>query len=108
VYGFESISDEECVMNKCPSCGYARNKDAIKCVKCGQFFSKVMEIISAEEADEELHTFGGQCKRILQSGNIKGELLAEWQKFKASLSRKGLFTLYVVIAFVFLLTLSVL
>ncbi|WP_394752314.1 hypothetical protein [Crenothrix sp.] len=95
-------------MNKCPSCGYTQNKDAIKCTQCGHYFSKVMEIISAEEAEEELLTFNGQCKRILKSGNIKAELLAEYKKFRAGLSRKGVFTLYVILAFVFLLTLSVL
>ncbi len=95
-------------MNKCPSCGWVRTEGAVKCAQCGRFFSKVMEIISAEEAEEELLTFRGQCKRILQSGDIKGELLAEYKRFKEGLSRKGLFTLYVIVAFIFLLTLSVL
>jgi uncharacterized membrane protein YvbJ len=95
-------------MKKCPSCGSERTEDAIKCTQCGHLFSKVLDIISAEEAEEELLTFRGQCKRILKSGNVKAELCAEIKRFKAGLSRKGLFTLYVIIAFVFLLTLSVL
>lgn len=95
-------------MNKCPSCGCVRTDNAVKCTQCGRLFSKVIDIISAEAAEEELLTFRGQCKRILQSGNIKAELLAEYKHFKDGLSRKGVFTLYVIIAFVFLLTLSVL
>lgn len=95
-------------MEKCPACGNVRIQGAVKCQHCGRFYSKVIEIIAAEEAEEELLTFRGQCKRILQSGNIKGELRAEYQRFKEGLSRKGLFTLYVILAFIFLLTLSVL
>jgi uncharacterized Zn finger protein (UPF0148 family) len=95
-------------MNHCPSCGCVRAKGAVKCTQCGRFFSKVIELIEAEESEEALQTFGGQCKRILKSGNIKGELKAEYQKFRAGLSKKGIFTLYVILAFIFLLTLSVL
>jgi hypothetical protein len=80
----------------------------VNCTQCGRLFAKVIDIISAEAAEEELQTFRGQCKRILHSGNIKAEMLAEISRFKAGLSRKGVFTLYVIIAFVFLLTLSVL
>jgi uncharacterized membrane protein YvbJ len=95
-------------MNKCPSCGSACAEGAVKCTQCGRLLAKVTDIISAEAAEEELQTFRGQCKRILHSGNIKAEVLAEIRQFKAGLSRKGVFTLYVIIAFVFLLTLSVL
>lgn len=95
-------------MKQCPSCGYVHKEDVLQCTQCGRVFSKVLDIIAAEAAAEELETFRGQCKRILQSGNIKQELLAEYQKFKDGLSRKGLFTLYVIATFIFLLTLSVL
>jgi predicted ATP-dependent serine protease len=96
------------MMSKCPSCGGERIKNAVKCTHCGQYFSKVIELIAAEEAEEELLTFSGQCKRILKSGQIKAELVTEYKKFRAGLSRKGVFTLYVILAFVFLLTVSVL
>lgn len=95
-------------MNKCPHCGHARSDAELKCPECGNFYSKVIELIAQEEADEELHSFGGQCKRILKSGNIKQELANEYQQFKAGLTFKAKFTMFVIIAFIFALTLSVL
>jgi hypothetical protein len=95
-------------MKKCPSCGHIHNEEVAQCQQCGRPFSKILELISAEAEEEELATFRGQCKRILQSGNIKEELLTEYRQFKEGLSRQGWFTLYVIIAFVFFLTLSVL
>ncbi|MGZ8152592.1 MAG: hypothetical protein ACXW0Q_07340 [Methylovulum sp.] len=95
-------------MQKCPSCGYENNKTEMRCPECGSFYSKVIEIIAQEEADEELQTFRGQCKRILNSGNIKQELSTEMQKIKAGLSLKAKFSLFVIFVFVFALVISVL
>lgn len=96
-------------MPQCPSCGF-NNKDAIKCTQCGRYFSKAMEIISTEAEQEELETFEGRWKRILQSGDIKNQAFTELQQFKESLTLnlKGKFTLYVIVAFVFFITLAVL
>jgi len=95
-------------MNRCPSCGHENNKAEMRCPECGSFYSKVIEIIDREAADEELHTFRGQCKRILDSGNIRQELLAEWARIKGGLSTKAKFALFVIFAFVFALVVSVL
>ena len=95
-------------MNKCPSCGYENNKNEMRCPECGSFYSKVIEIIAQEEADEELQTFRGQCKRILNSGNIKQELRAELERMKTGLTVKAKFSLFVIFVFIFALIVSVL
>lgn len=95
-------------MNKCPACGYDNNKPEMRCPECGRFYSKIDALIAEEEADEERQTFRGQYKRIVQSGHIKQELLAEFQRIKSGLTRKALFALLVIFVFVFALVISVL
>jgi hypothetical protein len=95
-------------MNNCQSCGYQRNDFDKKCPQCRTFYPTIAELIAEEEAYEEKNSFLGQCKRILFSGNIKHELLAELDKFKAELTKKGMFTIFLMIAFVFAFLLSVL
>jgi uncharacterized membrane protein YvbJ len=95
-------------MNECPSCGRQRHDSELKCPECGSYYSKLAAIIAEEEADEENRTFRGRCKRIMESGDIKNELLTELKLIKAGLSKKSLFTIYVIIAFVFALVISVL
>jgi hypothetical protein len=92
----------------CPSCACQLDDSVLRCPQCGSFYSRIAAIIAEEEEQEQLQTFKGQCKRILQSGDIKNELLAEVRKFKAGLSKKSVFTLYVIMAFVFALVVSVL
>jgi uncharacterized membrane protein YvbJ len=95
-------------MNKCPSCGHERNGRDMKCPQCGSFYSKVDEILAEEEANEEKHSFRGRCKRIINADDVKRELLAELKLVKAGLTPKSLFTIFVIIAFVFALVISVL
>ncbi|MDD5410242.1 MAG: hypothetical protein PHF31_02335 [Methylobacter sp.] len=95
-------------MNKCPSCGHERNDRDMKCPQCGSFYSKIDEILAEQEAYEEMHSFRGRFKRIIKSDNVKREVLAELKLIKAGLSKKSLFTIYVIIAFVFALVISVL
>jgi len=95
-------------MNKCPSCGHERKDSDMKCPECGSFYTKIAELIAEEEANEEMHSFRGRCKRILNADDIKHELLVELDQIKAGLTKKGMFALFVIIAFVFALTLSVL
>lgn len=95
-------------MKKCPSCGHERHDAEMKCPECGGFYSKIAELIAAEEADEELHSFRGQCRRIFNADDVKHELRVELERMKAGLTKKGMFTLFVIIAFIFALTLSVL
>ena len=95
-------------MNKCPSCGHERKDSDLKCPECGSFYSKIAELIADEEANEEKHSFRGRCKRILYADDIKHELLVELNQVKAGLTKKAIFTIFVIIAFVFALILSVL
>jgi uncharacterized membrane protein YvbJ len=95
-------------MNKCPSCGHERKDSDIKCAECGSFYSKIAELIAEEEANEEMHSFRGRCKRILNADDVKHELLVELNLIKAGLTNKGIFTIFVILAFVFALVISVL
>lgn len=95
-------------MNKCPSCGRQRQDSEMKCPECGFYYSNIAAIIDELEADEEKRSFRGRCKRILHSGDIKNALLAELTLLKNGLSKKGWFTIYLIIAFVFALVISVL
>ncbi|MFA6163068.1 MAG: hypothetical protein WC685_06540 [Methylobacter sp.] len=95
-------------MNKCPSCGHERNDRDMKCPQCGSFYSKIDEFLAEQEAHEEMHSFRGRCKRIINADDVKHELVAELKLIKAGLSKKSLFTIYVIIAFVFALVISVL
>ena len=95
-------------MNKCPSCGHERNDRDMNCPQCGSFYSKIDEILAEQEAHEEMHSFRGRCKRIINADDVKHELLAELKLVKAELAPKSLFAIYVIIAFVFALVVSVL
>lgn len=95
-------------MNKCSVCGRERNNRDIKCPECGSYYSKIAEIIAEQEAQEEMQTFRGRCKRILESGDIKQELLSELRLIRSQLTNRGMFALFVIFVFVFALIVSVL
>ena len=95
-------------MNKCPSCGYKRKHFDIRCPECGSFYPTIAELIAEEEANEEKHSFRGRCKQMLRADDVKHELLVELNEVKAGLTKKAIFTVFVIIAFVFALTISVL
>jgi uncharacterized membrane protein YvbJ len=95
-------------MNKCSVCGHERNDHDMKCPECGSYYSKIAEIIAEQEAQEEMQTLRGRCKRILNSGDIKHELLAELKLIRSGLTNRGMFALFVIFAFVFALIVSVL
>jgi len=95
-------------MNKCSECGHERNDRDLKCPECGSYYSKIAEIIAEQEAQEEMQTLRGRCKRILKSDDIKHELRAELQLVRAGLTKRGMFALFVIFAFVFALVVSVL
>jgi len=95
-------------MNPCQACGYERKDFDVRCPECGNFYPTLAELIAEEEANEEKHSFRGRCKRILNADDSKQALRDELNQIKAGLSKKGLFTVFLIIAFVFALTLSVL
>ncbi len=95
-------------MNKCSVCGHERSDGEMKCPQCGSFYSKITEIIAEHEAQEEMQTFRGRCKKILNSADVKQALLDELKAAKSELTPKGTFALFVIFVFVFALVVSVL
>jgi len=95
-------------MNKCSVCGHDRNDRDLKCPECGSFYSKIAEIIAEQDAQEEMQSFRGRCKRILSSNDVKHELRAELKLIWEGLSKKGVFALFVIFVFVFALIVTVL
>ncbi len=95
-------------MSNCSSCGHKRSDSEFKCSECGSFYLKIYELIAEEEVLEERSSFRGQCKGIIRSSNVKHELIAELKRVIAESSNKSIFTLFVIIAFVFALVISVL
>ncbi|MGZ5044509.1 MAG: hypothetical protein ACXV8P_06935, partial [Methylobacter sp.] len=73
-------------MNKCSVCGHERNDRDMKCPECGSYYSRIAEIIAEQEAQEEMQTFRGRCKRIFNSDDIKHELLAELKLIRSRLT----------------------
>jgi len=95
-------------MNQCSVCGHERNDRDIKCPECGHFYSKIAEIIAEQEAQEDMQTFRGRCKRIFNAEDSKLALQAELKLMREGLTKKGLFALFVIFVFVFALVASVL
>ncbi|HEY8219234.1 MAG TPA: hypothetical protein VIF86_03965 [Methylobacter sp.] len=95
-------------MNKCSVCGHERNDRDMKCPECGSYYSKIAEIIAEQEAQEEMQTFRGRCKKIFNSDDVKHELLAELKQIRSQLTNRGMFALFVIFVFVFALVVSVL
>jgi uncharacterized membrane protein YvbJ len=95
-------------MKSCPVCGRERVVGDMKCPECGSFYSKIDQIISEHEAQEEMQTFRGRCKRIFESDNVKLELLKELKLLRAESTRGAMFVFFVIFVFVFALIVSVL
>lgn len=68
---------------------------------------QIEQIVAEENALEAQRSWWGKLKRVWKSDNrkqaIKAEIFAMWR----GLSTKGIFTLFLIVAFVFMLTLSV-
>jgi predicted ATP-dependent serine protease len=95
-------------MKKCPSCGYESDRSEMKCPVCGAYYSKIIELIAEEEANEEKSSFRGRWRCIRKSENVRHELLNELKAMYANLTGKAKFTLFVIFIFVFALIVSVL
>ncbi|MDD2865537.1 MAG: hypothetical protein PHC99_12555 [Methylococcales bacterium] len=66
---------------------------------------QIQQILDEENAQLEQRSW---LKRVWKSENRKQALKAEFIAFWRGLSKKGIFTLFLIIAFVFMLTFSVL
>jgi hypothetical protein len=69
---------------------------------------QIEKILAEEAAQLEQRSWSGKWKRLWRAENkkqaFKAELFAMWR----GLSKKGVFTLFLIVAFVFALTFSVL
>jgi uncharacterized membrane protein YvbJ len=95
-------------MRKCPACGHENPLSETKCPKCGSYYSKIIELIDQEAADEEERSFRGRCRRIFGAENVKLALKSEVKRGWAGLGGRAKFTLFVIFVFVFALVVSVL
>ena len=95
-------------MNQCPVCGQRRQGDARKCPKCDVFFSKIDEFLAEEEAKDEQALFKTRVKKIWAADDRKQAFKQELKTIYSELPQGSLFVLYVVIAFIFAMTLVVL
>jgi hypothetical protein len=80
----------------------------MKCPECGSFYSKIIELIDEQQAQEEMQTLRGYWKKIVNSGAVKQVFLEELNQVKAGLSTKGKVALLVIFVFVFALIVTVL
>jgi len=95
-------------MSVCQSCGFERKYSAKKCPSCGEFYLTIAELIAEQEANDEKHSFKGRCKRILNAENSKDAFWLEVEHIRSGLTKKSIFTIFLIISFVFALVVSVL
>lgn len=69
---------------------------------------KIEQILAEENAQIEQNSWQGKLKRVWQAQNRKTALKVEIGAMLRNLSKKGVFTLFLIVAFIFMLTLSVL
>lgn len=69
---------------------------------------QIEKILAEEAAQLEKNSWKGKLKRLWQAENKKQALKAEFFAMWRKLSKKGIFTLFLIVAFIFMLTLSVL
>jgi len=91
-------------MNKCPECGQQRQADEYRCLACGCFYSQLDEFLASEAAQKEKNSFKGRIKAILQAEDSLHALKIAYQ----NTPRRTIFTLWVILAFIFTMTLAVL
>ncbi|MFI3223320.1 MAG: hypothetical protein QX191_09835 [Methylococcaceae bacterium] len=95
-------------MKVCQSCGFERKSSDKKCPSCGDLYLTLAELIAEEEANDEKRSFKGLCKRIINAESSKDAFLLEIELIKAELTKKSVFTIFLIVSFVFALVLSVL
>lgn len=93
----------------CPHCGHERlNQTDTRCSHCGQFYSKLFELIAEEEAYEYEHSWQGRWQRFSKANSKKQALFSELKIITANWSLMTWFSVFVVFTFVFALIVIVL
>ncbi len=95
-------------MNQCPICGHKRQGEEKKCPKCEVFYSVIDEFLAQEEAKDEEQLFKTRAKRVLAAADRKQAFKDELKLIYRELPKGSMFVLYVVLAFIFAMLLSVL
>ncbi len=95
-------------MYNCSNCHQAITNVESRCPHCGSLNSKIDDILAKEAAEREKNSFKGQLKSIIQADDRKQAFLERLQGVKQSLTKEILFTLFVIFAFIFTMTLTVL
>lgn len=85
-----------------------RRGDEKKCPECDVFYSKIDEFLAEEEARDEQNLFKTRLQRIRSADDWKQALKAELKLIYQELPKGSMFVLYVVLAFIFLMTMAVL
>ncbi|MCK4842413.1 MAG: hypothetical protein KAT04_11135 [Methylococcales bacterium] len=94
-------------MNNCSQCGQPQKKLESRCPNCGSLNAKIDDILAREAEEKEKNSLKGKIKIILQSNDKKQALYSQLNLIKTSLSKKALFTLFVIFVFIFTMTYSV-
>ncbi|MFZ2452145.1 MAG: hypothetical protein WAW36_16665 [Methylovulum miyakonense] len=94
-------------MQKCPSCGYEADKQAMRCPECGSFYSKIIELIEQEAEDEARYRLKSRLRRVFQADNKKQAVKLEFEQLSAGLTLKAKLALWVIFVFVFALIVTV-
>ncbi len=94
-------------MSQCSQCGHPRDNSEARCQNCGGLNSKIDEILAREEAERDKNTLKGKLKKIIFAEDKKEELSSQYEDFKSSLSKRAMFTLFVIFVFIFAMTFTV-
>ena len=94
-------------MKKCPSCHYQVDTVDLRCSECGAYYSKIIELIEQEVADEEKYTLRARYRRILAAKTIKQGLLSEFSLLNSELSQQAKWVLLVIFIFIFAMVFAV-
>ncbi len=90
-------------MKICPACSHENPTPAMRCPKCGAYYSKIIELIDKEVAEEQQHTWSARYRRVAKSGNVRRAVILEIRHTMAGLPLRSKLVLGVIFIFVFAL-----
>lgn len=94
-------------MSYCSNCKQPISNEADRCPHCNSLNSKIDGILAKEAAEAEKNSFKGQMKTVFQADDKKQALLLQLKRAQQALTKEVLFTFFIVFAFIFAMTLTV-
>ncbi|NOQ35593.1 MAG: hypothetical protein GQ569_06825 [Methylococcaceae bacterium] len=94
-------------MTKCPQCGNQRNGEEYKCPKCDCYYSELDEILATEKAELEKRSIKGRLNAIRAADDSMAAFKKECLRVKENTPKIALFSLALIVMFIFTMTLSV-